>query len=149
MGPRPETLRSEGSAERLFTAAARILLHSLLTLSTSSVSARSASSGRGGVFLADANCSTVTVRNSSFDRNSAVAGAVGFLLGWTSRASPRVFPTCADCVVGANRATAWGQGVFSTDIASATLSATPDSLSSGGSLIANVSVFDGAIQHFS
>lgn len=87
--------------------------------------------------------------NSTFDSNSAVAGAVVYVTGLNStearaRNGTSVVAPCAQCVVLNSSATAWGEGLYSTDLFEAGLSIHPRAVSSGQTFRASVEVFDGA-----
>lgn len=94
--------------------------------------------------LIDAKSQAVAVQNSTFSGNKAVAGAVGFLRGWSGRA---VLPSCEDCFVSDNNVSAWGTGVFSNEVASTSLSVTPEAVGSGSFVNIVVVALDGARAH--
>lgn len=133
------------SANRARTDGGALLLSSIGSVLLSGVNAtqNAAAAGSGGVFLADNNCSSVSVSGSAFSGNTAVAGAVGFLREWNLTANP-VDP-CADCVVSPdNAATGWGDGLFSTEVAQARFALSAQRIVSGGAVNATVELTDGA-----
>lgn len=94
------------------------------------------------MFLADPNCTTVTVVNSTFTGNSALSGAVGFLR--QRNLTTQFVDDCADCVASGNSASGWGESVLSTEVSQADFQLSAQRVVSGGTFNATLRLLDGA-----
>lgn len=100
----------------------------------------------GGVLFADTLCTNVTISNSTFVGNSAGAGAVAFLEGWSPEAAAARPPLCpgTSCQILNNTALFWGAStVAASPIATSVATLSRRTVSSGGVFSASVALFDG------